>query len=157
MIAKHPELLGEEEGTVEFVARQINLPQTGELDLLFVNSDGLPIVVETKRGINPEARREVIGQVIDYLATLTDLTVDELNGRVGGKLKDAIEKLTEGAEAGETEESEFDRVWQKVGANLRTGQARLVVAFGTNLPFSCSQLASGRSLGHRSEVRVQGG
>jgi hypothetical protein len=78
--------------------------------------------------MNPQARREVIGQVIDYLAALTDLTVDELNQRVGGKLKDAIDKLTEEAEADEAEESEFDRVWRAVGTNLRTGQARLVVA-----------------------------
>jgi hypothetical protein len=128
LLAEHPELLGEEEESIEFVARQIHLPQAGELDLLFVNSDGLPIAVETKIKKNPEARREVIGQVIDYLASLTDLTVDELNRRVSGKLKDAIDKLTEEAEADEAEESEFDRVWQAVGTNLRAGQARLVVA-----------------------------
>lgn len=128
LLEKHPELLGEEGESIAFVARQVHLPQAGELDLLFVNSDGLPIVVETKRSMNPGARRQVIGQVIDYLASLTDLTVDELNLLVHGNLKNAIAKLTEEAETDEAGESEFDRVWQAVGANLRAGQARLVVA-----------------------------
>ena len=128
LLEKHPELLGEEGESIAFVARQVHLPQAGELDLLFVNSDGLPIVVETKRSMNPGARREVIGQVIDYLASLTDLTVDELNLLVHGNLKNAIAKLTEEAETDEAGESEFDRVWEAVGANLRAGQARLVVA-----------------------------
>jgi RecB family endonuclease NucS len=71
LLEKHPELLGEEEESIAFVDRQIPL-EAGKLDLLFVNSDGLPIVVETKRSMNPDARRQVIGQVIDYLASLTD-------------------------------------------------------------------------------------
>lgn len=128
LLAEHPELLGEEEETIELVARQIDLPQAGVLDLLFVNGDGLPIAVETKIRKNPEARREVVGQVIDYMASLTDLTVDELNRRVGGKLRQAIDKLTEEAEADQAEESESDRLWEAVGTNLRAGQARLVVA-----------------------------
>lgn len=127
LLLAHPELLGEEAESIELVARQVPL-QAGELDLLFVNADGLPIAVETKMKKNPEARREVIGQVIDYLASLTDLTVDELNLSVSGKLKPAIDNLTEEAEGDEAEESEFDRVWQAVGTNLRAGQARLVVA-----------------------------
>jgi len=38
------------------------------LDHLFVDQDGTPTLVEVKRGSNPELRRKVIGQMLDYAA-----------------------------------------------------------------------------------------
>jgi hypothetical protein len=68
------------------VASQLDLPEgAGKLDLLFVNSEGLPIAVEVKLGANAEARRQVVAQAIDYLSALTSLTVDGLDQRVGGR------------------------------------------------------------------------
>jgi hypothetical protein len=108
---------------IKFVARQVNLPEGGRLDLLFVDSEGVPIVVETKLGDSVEARRVVVAQAIDYLSSLTLLTVDELDKKVNGKLDLALRALVSGGD-----ESSFDALWQKVGENLRDGRARMVVA-----------------------------
>jgi hypothetical protein len=124
LLAECPELLGGEDGpAIALVAQQVHLPEAGILDLLFVDGDGLPIAVEVKKESNPESPRAVIGQVIDYLSSLTALTVDELDTLVNGRLETALRELTD-----EGDDPEFERVWQAMGANLRAGQARLVVA-----------------------------
>ena len=127
VLSEFPDLLmddGREDGApkIKFVDRQVTLPDAGRLDLLFVDGEGIPIAVETKLARNAEARREVVAQVIDYLSSLTSLTVDELDKRVNGKLEAALRALAEGEESG------FDGLWQKVGENLRDGRARIVVA-----------------------------
>jgi hypothetical protein len=113
----------EEEATapVKFVARQVKL-EAGELDILLVDGTGLPIVVEVKLKKNGESRREVVAQAIDYISSLTELTVDELDRQVGGKLEAALREL-----AG-TDVSKFDLLWNQVGANLRDGRARIIIA-----------------------------
>lgn len=47
------------------VARELPT-NAGPLDLLYVNARGYLTLVETKLWRNPQARREVVGQVIDY-------------------------------------------------------------------------------------------
>src|SRR5205814_1415007 len=42
----------------------------GAIDNLFISRNGYLVVVETKLWRNPEARRQVIAQVIDYAAQL---------------------------------------------------------------------------------------
>jgi hypothetical protein len=122
VLADFPDLLLEDEEThIRLVARQLTLPDAGKLDLLFVDSEGLPIAVEVKLARNAQSRREVVAQAIDYVSSLTALTVDELNIRVNGKLELALRSLTDG------DASEFDLIWQSVGTNLRAGRARIVV------------------------------
>jgi predicted HNH restriction endonuclease len=48
------------------------LGSSGFLDLLLINSDGLPIAVEVKLQKNSESRREVVAQAIDYITALAD-------------------------------------------------------------------------------------
>ena len=107
---------------IALVDSQVSLPEAGILDLLYVDKDGLPIAVEVKLDCNPQARREVVGQAIDYLSSLTALTVDELDKAVKGKLETALRSLAD------EDDSKFDELWQAVGEKLRAGKARLVVA-----------------------------
>jgi hypothetical protein len=131
VLMEHPELLQDDNDAEEdenatavaFVANQLCLPEAGTLDLLFVRSDGLPVAVEAKLGANAEARRKVVGQAIDYLSALTSLTVDELDERVDGRLKQELQKL-----APPDDDEGFERLWRNVGTNLRAGKAKLVVA-----------------------------
>ena len=46
----------------------------GPADILYVTPTGQIVVVETKLWRNPEARREVVGQVLDYAKQLTSWT-----------------------------------------------------------------------------------
>ena len=99
----------------------MGLGDAGILDLLLVNSDGLPIAVEVKLACNGEARRQIVAQAVDYLSALTALTVDELDDKVSGKLESALRKLVPDSD------EEFERIWQAVGTKLRAGEARLVL------------------------------
>lgn len=125
ILAEKPQLMIDEgEPNVSLVKRQVTFEGTGIADLLLIDSDGLPMVVEVKLGRNSESRRQVVGQVFDYVSSLTLLTVDELDQKVAGTLKEAIRVL--GRE--ESEEDAIEKCWQACGTNLRAGKARVVVA-----------------------------
>src|ERR1700686_1798926 len=47
------------------VCRELPTPG-GPLDLVYVNEHGLLTLVECKLWRNPEARRQVVGQILDY-------------------------------------------------------------------------------------------
>jgi hypothetical protein len=44
------------------------------LDHLFLDQDGIPTLVEVKRGTDTRIRREVVGQMLDYAANAIKLT-----------------------------------------------------------------------------------
>lgn len=52
---------------------------SGPADMLFVTPTGQIVLVETKLWRNPEARREVVGQILDYAKHLTTWTYDQLD------------------------------------------------------------------------------
>jgi hypothetical protein len=54
----------------------------GFIDNLFVSPLGDVTVVEAKLWRNPEARREVVGQIIDYAASLSRMTYEDLDQAV---------------------------------------------------------------------------
>ena len=147
LLSNSPDLLRDDGGpAIAFVDRQVDLREAGILDLLFVSSDGLPIAVEVKLARNAQARREVLAQAIDYISSLTALTVDELDERVNGKLEVALRTfVTE-------EDDDFDRVWRSVGANLRAGLARLVVALD-EVPAALERIL--RFLARTSQLDIQ--
>jgi hypothetical protein len=45
--------------------------QAGAIDNFMVTPSGLPVLVECKLWRNPEARREVVGQILDYAKELS--------------------------------------------------------------------------------------
>lgn len=63
---------------------------SGPADILYVTPTGQVVLVETKLWRNPEARREVVGQVLDYAKQLTTWTYEVL------EQKAAIAARTEG-------------------------------------------------------------
>jgi len=56
-------------GQVVVVGRETPVP-AGAIDLLLVDAEGQVIIVETKLSRNPELRRQVVAQVLDYGASL---------------------------------------------------------------------------------------
>lgn len=86
LLDQHPELLPARDidpalGPLISLGREI-VTSVGQIDNLFVTPSGQLVVVEAKLWKNPEARREVVGQIIDYASALSMLTVDELDGLV---------------------------------------------------------------------------
>jgi hypothetical protein len=72
-IEKNPTILGEK---LLIIDRQHLLSNRETIDLLAVDSEGKVVIVELKRG---KPTREVIAQVLDYEASLSDYKEDELN------------------------------------------------------------------------------
>jgi hypothetical protein len=91
------------------------------VDHLFVDQDGVPTLVEVKRGTDTRVCREVIGQMLDYAANVvTRWSVDELRGRFLSS-RDASARLDEFLNGIDPEE-----FWSNVSVNLAGGRIRMV-------------------------------
>ena len=62
--------------------REVGLPGAGSSDVVLIDSDGKIVIVECKLASNPEKKRAVIGQVLDYASSLAGLSYDDLDERV---------------------------------------------------------------------------
>ena len=137
LIAEHPNLLaGEQMDENEprkwlLVQREQILPydETGMklfyLDHLFLDQDGIPTIVETKRSSDNRLRREVVAQMLDYAANaLIYLPVEEIKARLEFNYSewDMVDLLNEklGLEIG------LEEFWEQVKTNLQAGKIRLV-------------------------------
>jgi hypothetical protein len=75
LLVKHPELLPVHQlrndvGKLLPVGREVPLEGCGFIDNLYLSTGGYPVIVETKLWRNPQARREVLSQVLDYTKEL---------------------------------------------------------------------------------------
>ena len=101
------------------------------LDILLVTASGNLIAVECKLWRNPEARREVVAQAIDYAARLQALTYPELETAIQRARREPGFRLYEHVvkESGEPEPalSEHEFI-DAVSKNLRSGRCLLLIA-----------------------------
>lgn len=67
------------------ICRELNTP-AGPIDNFMVTPSGLPVLVECKLWRNPEARREVVGQIIDYAKELSRWSSSDLQREVNRRL-----------------------------------------------------------------------
>lgn len=80
MITEFPELLPGVSAD-SYVCREF-VTDSGPIDNLIINSkDGSLTLVECKLAKNPEVRRKILGQIIDYAASLSSLNFDEFHKR----------------------------------------------------------------------------
>src|ERR1017187_7867837 len=82
LLFKHPGLVPVDESEPAFsilipVAREVRT-LSGSVDLVCINARGHITLVETKLWRNPEARRQVVGQIIDYATEISRWTYSEL-------------------------------------------------------------------------------
>jgi len=81
-IREHPELLPINDIEPVFaplisIGREVPT-LSGSIDNLFLSNQGYLTIVETKLWRNPEARREVVGQIIDYAKDVSQWAYDDL-------------------------------------------------------------------------------
>ena len=109
---------------------------SGSIDLLCIDKDGLLTVVETKLRRNREARREVIGQIIEYASYVSQWTADDIYRianeyfakatRVPRNYKDkTLETIVQDIVGGDFSGEDLRA---KIGQNLRDGRIRLIIA-----------------------------
>src|SRR5215468_2601045 len=63
------------------VCKEMNTP-VGSVDVVYITANGRPVIVEAKLWRNPEARRRVIGQILDYAKELSRWTYESFDAAV---------------------------------------------------------------------------
>ena len=102
----------------------------GPIDLIFMNPDGYLTLVETKLWRNPEARRQVVAQIVDYAKQVAEWSYDNLKNAI---LKAQVSGTDDTddpmlALANEySEEVDEKRFIDRVSRNLRLGRFLLLI------------------------------
>ena len=104
---------------------------SGYIDNLLLSPQGNLVIVETKLWRNPEARREVVGQIIDYAKDVSHWTFQKLEGEVRKynaehrKSEDGILDSLRRIE--DIDESEEGVIIDAISRNLQAGRFLLLV------------------------------
>jgi hypothetical protein len=114
---------------------------TKYIDNLLVNPDGRICIVECKLWRNPEAVREVVAQILDYAAELSNLSYDQLEETVarvlGRKKLDCLVQTVLGDAPGDEQKIAFI---DAVSRSLRTGGFLLLIV-GDGIRSGLQQIA----------------
>ena len=141
LIAQHPELLDGEQirpGDPRrwlLITREKGIAETPDsgarwaVDHLIVDQDAVPTLVEVKRGSNPEIRRTIVGQVLEYAAHAAGTwTADELRRTFEESASadghDPGEELR--ILLGTDRELDTNGFWENVATNLSARRMRLL-------------------------------
>jgi hypothetical protein len=130
LLLAHPTLLPLDEIDPSFaplvpICRELNTP-AGPVDAVFVNPNGMLTLVECKLWRNPQARREVVGQILDYAKELSHWTYEDLQrevSRVLGRSGNVPYELVRQHDPALDEARFVDDVTR----NLRTGRVLLLI------------------------------
>jgi hypothetical protein len=98
----------------------------GPIDNFMVTPSGLPVLVECKLWRNPEGRREVVGQIIDYAKELSRWSSADVQREVGRRLKREGNPLLELVRVADPEVDEI-QFNDALTANLRRGRFLLLI------------------------------
>ena len=100
------------------VCKELNTP-AGPLDILYVTPKGRLVIVEAKLWRNPDARRKVVGQVLDYAKELARWDYEDLQREVSKATKRKGNVLYEivAEQFPDTDEAEFvDEVTRSISS-----------------------------------------
>lgn len=138
LLLDHPLLLPVDEIEPLFapllpLAREVQTT-AGPVDVLYISSEGYLTLVETKLWRNPEARRQVVAQIIDYATALSRWTYEQLRDAVKkAQLRDPANKPGAMSDdpliAVAMEQPDFDkaRFIDTVSRNLTKGRFLLLI------------------------------
>jgi hypothetical protein len=87
LIAAHPAILLVHDldpsyGRLITITKELSIPGVGFVDVLLMDEHGRLVVVECKLWRNPQARREVVGQILDYARELSRFAYEDLQRQV---------------------------------------------------------------------------
>jgi hypothetical protein len=119
LIAEHPSLIpGVSERAV--ACREFS-SGIGPADVVILDESGDLTLIECKLTTNPQIRREIVGQVLDYASRLWGMRVDEFEARWRRAAKTESSPLSAFDDAGT-----YTR--ERLAENLQAGRMRLVLA-----------------------------
>ncbi len=132
LVFKYPECLpisdiDESFNPVIPICTELSTP-VGPLDIFMVTPTGELIIIETKLWRNPEARRVVIAQILDYAKELSKWTYEDLQRETNRRLKSTGNTLYKMASEGDSnlllEEKDFI---DTISRNLFRGRFLLLI------------------------------
>lgn len=134
LLAEHPEVLpiNEIEPAFQpliFLGREIPT-NVGSIDLLYSTPAGYLTIVETKLWDNPEARRQVVAQIIDYATEISYWSFDELRAAIGKSLNENGDlPMIDILNNIEAKADDFDQInyIDSISRNLRKGNFLLLI------------------------------
>ena len=141
LIAEHPELLDGEQirpGDPRrwiLITREKGIAETSDagarwaIDHLIIDQEAVPTLIEVKRGSNPDLRRTIVGQMLEYAAhaaqtwTANEIrqTFEESANAKGLDPGDELATLLQ-----VDGEADADRFWRDVSTNLNARRLRLL-------------------------------
>ncbi len=113
------------------VCRELTIPKTGSsvfLDIFGVTPEGKLVLIECKLWRNPQARREVIAQILEYASLLHQWTYGDLTSRIKTALNSSETNPLFSLVAERFPEVEEARFVDQVSTSLRTGNFDLIIA-----------------------------
>jgi hypothetical protein len=119
-ILDSPTLLPGVEGPA-VAAKEVPVRRAGSADVVVVDATGAITIVECKRASNPECRRSVVGQVVEYAAGLWRLEYEDFERL----LKSCTGLTNPFKDAMGRDEGSFQRA---VSGNLEAGTFQLIIA-----------------------------
>ena len=107
------------------ICTELNTP-AGPIDNFMVTPSGLPVLVECKLWRNPEARRQVVSQILDYAKELSRWSSSDVQREVSHRLKRDGNPLLDMVRAVDpaVDEQQFN---DALTANLRRGRFLLLI------------------------------
>lgn len=129
----HPQALPVQEIDPSFgplipICTELDTRAAGYADALFLNPLGMPTLVECKLWRNPEARREVVGQVLDYARALRRWTYTDLQREAARARKEqGFDLFAHVRDAGGHPDLDQAAFVDGVTRNLAQGRALLLV------------------------------
>ncbi len=130
LIFHHPQVLPVNEidpifGELIPVCRELSTP-VGFLDNLYVNALGMLTLVECKLWRNPEARRKVVGQILDYAQEVSRWSYEDLLHRLQSTLHATGNILFDIVQQHDSTLKEHTFI-DNVSRNLRKGRFLLLI------------------------------
>jgi len=145
LVAQHPEVLAGDQIDPAapprwlLIRREATIPDSAGgtdrwwLDHLLLDQFGIPTLVEVKRSSDTRIRREVVGQMLDYVANAQSYwaagRMRQMLAEETGSPEAADSKLTEHLAISDEPEAAakaLEEFWHKVEANMREGNVRLL-------------------------------
>jgi len=111
-------------GSIRLMLKEVGLPDAGSIDLIGVDVKGNIYVIETKLAKNPEAKRQVIGQILEYAAHMHEKEVDWLDNAVKKQKGVGLSEYFEQLNDSDWNKENFE---QNIADNLASGTFKLFI------------------------------
>lgn len=115
----------EDASPLVFAIGEFGLPGSGSTDVLAFSPEGDIAIAECKLATNPESKRKVIGQILEYAAYLWQMSYEELDSRIKRIKGRSLSELVGESVEGEWDEENFR---EGIKQSLESGSFILVIA-----------------------------